>query len=170
MDLKQFKNPLIHSAVIVLHELSTDSLILTKRSEGLRHHPGEISFPGGLREHGDTDLYVTALRELKEELGISEARVTLVRKMQTEITALGTIIHPWFATIVSVQPFILNPDEVSSIVSIPMHLVQNPKNYKEIFIQRNGKEFKTFEFGPQEEYIWGATARIMRQLVIPVQK
>ena len=60
----------VHSAVLVLHELATDSLVLTKRSNKLRHHPGEICFPGGIWENQDENLYATALRELNEELGI----------------------------------------------------------------------------------------------------
>lgn len=166
MDLNNLndKSP-VHSAVMVLHDLSIDSLILTKRSENLRNHPGEICFPGGLKEKEDKDLYSTALRELNEELGIPAERVTLVRELEPEQTLLGTIIHPWFATIQSIYPYYLNIGEVSSLICINMSLVTRKENYKELNIEKNGHKFKSCHFIYHEEYVWGATARIMQQLI-----
>src|SRR5690242_524607 len=108
----------IYSAVMVLHELSTDSLVLTKRSNELLHHPGEICFPGGKQEAKDENLYVTALRELHEELGITADRITLIKKLLIERTLLGTIIQPWFASIQSIRPYYQNPQEVTALVFI----------------------------------------------------
>ncbi|MDR3443013.1 MAG: CoA pyrophosphatase [Legionella sp.] len=165
MDLNEFENrPLIQAAVIVLYERASDSLILTKRSEHLRAHPGEISFSGGSWEEGDENLYATALRELNEEVGISVDRVTLIRELKTEQTLLGSIIHPWFASIESINPYHLNPDEVTRIIAVPMSLVQSARNYQDIFVERRGFRFKTCEFIFKDDWIWGATARIMRQL------
>lgn len=154
----------LHSAVVVLHELSTDSLILTKRSATLRHHSGEISFPGGHWEVGDENYSATALRELHEELGITASRVTLVKELDVENTLLGSIIHPWYATIDSVHPYFLNQVEVAALIIIPMLLVQDRHNYRNIVVERKGFRFKSCEFIPNEEQIWGATARIMQQL------
>lgn len=153
-----------HSAVMVLHELSSDSLILTKRSEKLRTHPGEICFPGGVWELGDVSFYATALRELYEELGITANRVNLVKELETERTLLGAIIHPWFARIKSINPNRLNLEEITSIISIPMRLAQDCNNYRELVINRYGQQFKSLEFVLPGELLWGATARIMKQL------
>lgn len=167
MDLNKIvENNLTHSAVLVLHDLYTDSLILTKRSEQLRNHPGEISFPGGLWEEQDQDYLNTALRELNEELGISANRVTLIKKLADERTLSGIIIHPWLAKINSIHPYSLNIHEVSSILSIPISQVYNSENYRDITIERLGVQFITCEFIWEKEYIWGATARIMKQLTI----
>lgn len=161
-ELKQSTS--FHSAVMVLHELSSNSLILTKRSEKLRTHPGEICFPGGVWEMGDVNLYATALRELHEELGITANRVDLVKELEIERTLLGAIIHPWFARIESIDPNRLNPEEITSIISIPMHLAQDSKNYRELVINRYGHRFKSLEFVLPGDLLWGATARIMKQL------
>lgn len=156
----------VHSGVLVLNELASDCLVLTKRSEFLRSHPGEICFPGGIWEKEDENIYVTALRELSEELGVSEDRITLIKELQIEKTIQGSIIHPWFASIESIQPYHLNKDEVAGLILIPMSLVRNRENYKELLIDQSGYQFKTCQFVPCDELLWGATVRIMQQLII----
>ncbi|KTD11157.1 MutT/nudix family transporter protein [Legionella gratiana] len=159
------KNSFTNSAVIVLYEQESDSLILTQRSEQLRTHPGEICFPGGLWEEGDENYYATALRELNEELGISADRITLIKKLKTQRTLLGSIIHPWLAGIKSVHPYHLNTHEVVRLISIPMSLVKDSRNYRTFMIERNGRQYKSCEFTGNKDWVWGATARIMKQLI-----
>ncbi|MDP3268956.1 MAG: CoA pyrophosphatase [Legionella sp.] len=165
MDLNKTGTPNSpRSAVLVLHELLTDSLILTKRSEQLRHHPGELCFPGGVSDPEDATLYETALRELHEELGISSSRIHFIKAMDVEHTLMGLTIHPWYATIDQIEPYVLNNDEVTSIISIPINLVLDISNYKEVIIERYGYKFSSCEFTPTKNLVWGATARIMKQL------
>ncbi|MGL5742831.1 MAG: NUDIX hydrolase [Legionella sp.] len=154
-----------HSAVIVLHERLSDSLILTQRSDQLRAHPGEICFPGGTWEDGDANYYATALRELHEEIGVAAERVTLIKELKTQTTSLGSIIHPWLAHIESINPYHLNAEEVVRLIAIPMSLVRDAKNYRDFYVERGGRRFKTCEFTANKEWVWGATARIMKQLV-----
>lgn len=153
-----------HAAVIVLYERKTDSIILTKRSEHLRFHPGEICFPGGAWEEGDKDLYATALREMQEEVGISPERVSLIRPLNIQQTLLGSIIHPWFGSIETIIPYQLNSNEVTRLVIVPMSLVCSLDNYQEVLVERGRFRFKSWEFNYAQEWIWGATAKIMRQL------
>ena len=160
MDL----NKATHAGVIVLYEQASKCLILTKRSKHLHNHPNEVCFPGGHWEEHDLSLYATALRELKEELGIPSKRITLRKKLHIEKTLLGSIIHPWLASIELLEPFKINDSEVSSLVQVPLSLVQDPKNYQEISVERGGVQFKSCQFLGHEEFIWGATARIMKQL------
>jgi len=167
MDLNEFKAiELVHSSVMVMHELSSDSLILTKRSEHLRTHPGEVCFPGGAWETTDQSLYDTALRELYEELGITADRITLVKELKIEKTLLGEIIHPWFATIESISPYRINTQEVSYLIAIPMSLAQDPQNYRDFIVKRYARQFISCEFIANKELVWGATAKIMKQLVL----
>jgi 8-oxo-dGTP pyrophosphatase MutT (NUDIX family) len=167
MDLNEFKERQSphHAAVMVLYDRSSDSLILTKRSENLRAHPGEVCFPGGSWEESDQDLYATALRELQEEVGITADRVTLINELKIQQTLLGSIIHPWFGSIESVIPYQLNPNEVTRLISIPMPLVQSSKNYKNIIVKRGKFHFKSCEFVFDGDWVWGATAKIMMQLI-----
>ncbi|KTD41387.1 NUDIX hydrolase [Legionella parisiensis] len=166
MDLNQVKGEkFAHSAVVVLYEQLSDSLILTQRSDNLRAHPGEICFPGGTWEEGDKSYYATALRELHEELGITSERITLIKELTTQKTLLGKIIHPWFASIETLHPYLLNDQEVTRLISIPMALVQDAQNYKDFIIERNGRRYVTCEFTANKDWVWGATARIMKQLI-----
>lgn len=161
MDLKKVK-PFTHAGVIALYERLSDSIILTKRTETLRMHPGEVCFPGGVYK----SFYDTALRELHEELGIAAHRISLIKKLSIERTLLGTIIHPWLATIDVLDPLNINTNEVEHIISISLSLVQNSQNYKDIMVKRKGITFKTCQFIADKEFVWGATARIMKQLIV----
>ncbi len=151
----------VHSAVLILHEQKTDSLILTKRSAHLRDHPGEICFPGGLWEVGDRDYYATALREVREELGINADRIQLIKELTQEQTLFGVVIHPWLARIDTLEPLVINHEEVASVLSVPFALAQQAERYRPISFTRGGKSYLTYEFIHQSERIWGATARIM---------
>lgn len=152
------------SAVIVMYDESTDSLILTQRSTDLRDHPGEICFPGGSWQVGDADLWVTALRELFEELGIDASRINLVKKLTPEKTLKGSIIQPWLTTISSLQPYTANVREVAAVLALPMHQVMMIDNYKDFVIKRQDIEITSCQFTGSSYFVWGATARIMKQL------
>ena len=150
---------------MVLHDLSNDTLILTRRSMRLRSHPGEVCFPGGRWQVGDKNLYATALRELQEELTISPSRVKLMRALSPESTLIGDVIYPWFASIENLLPYMPNSDEVSEVISIPLMEVVKLSNYKAIIINRAGLHFKSEQFIMSTHFVWGATVRIMKQLI-----
>lgn len=117
-----------HSGVIVLYEQSSDSLILTQRSDQLRTHPGEICFPGGRWDEMDENFLATAFRELHEELDVAAERVTLIKELNSVKTLLGVTIHPWLASIESIHPYQLNKQEAIRLIFIPMVLVHDTKN------------------------------------------
>lgn len=154
-----------HSSVIVLLEEATDSLILTQRSLNLRHHPGEICFPGGFWQADDKTLWETALRELREELGIEASRVQCLKPLNPEQTLSGMIIYPWYASISSLIPYHANPREVSAVISIPLKEITSVINYREITIQREDQLIQSIQFTASHYFIWGATVRIMKQLM-----
>jgi len=152
------------SSVVVLHERLTDSLILTRRNINLRNHPGEICFPGGHWDINDTDLWSTALRELQEELGIEPDRVALIQELLPETTLLGLVIYPWLASVPVLQPYVANEGEVEAVLTLPMKDVRTASNYKDIVVKRHGQSLTCCQFTASEHLVWGATARIMKQL------
>lgn len=158
------------AAVMVIHELKTDSLILTQRTSSLREHPGEICFPGGRWQPEDENLYATALRELQEELGIDSSRVKMQKAMQREETISCFIIHPWLAAINSLSPYQLNPAEVFAVLRLPMEEVRKITNYRDTFINSLGENILTCQYTASSHFIWGATARIMKQLALAKKK
>ncbi|QRN03708.1 NUDIX domain-containing protein [Legionella sp. MW5194] len=155
----------LDSAVMVLIEESSQSLILTQRSQQLKNHPGEICFPGGRWQAGDSDLYHTALRELWEELGIDAGRVYSERPLTMERTLTGFIIHPWLARIKTLTPCRLDNQEVAEVFRTPLSQVCKKANYQFIPVEREGLVFESCRYlGEPDRFVWGATARIMMQL------
>lgn len=152
------------AAVMVVHDLMTDSIILTLRSNSMPDHPGEVSFPGGRFHPSDQSLLHTALRELNEELGINETRLFNIREMREEITLSGYRIYPWYAQIESIDPLQIDSREVAEVFTLPFTEVKKSSNYKSIEVRRANVFVKTLGYQFSEKMIWGATARIMRQL------
>ncbi|ASQ45959.1 NUDIX hydrolase [Legionella clemsonensis] len=166
MDFKAPDHTALHrvASVLVLHNLSNDSLILTRRSLTLKNHPGEVCFPGGRWQEGDKDLLATALRELQEELAIASSRIKSPRLMSPELTLSGFLIYPWFATIEALEPYSANSEEVLDVFNVPLQDVRKLEHYQEITVNRGGIEFKSCLYTACSHVVWGATARIMKQL------
>lgn len=140
----------------------TPRLILTKRSSALKHHPGQIAFPGGKVDAGDRDASAAALREAWEEIGLPRALPQVIGHLPTHETVTGFVVTPVVAVIS--QDFDIRPEdgEVAEVFSVPLDHVLNPANY---VIESRGwrgvrRRYYTVPYGPY--YIWGATARMLR--------
>ena len=108
---------LIPSAVLVLLYLKNDevNVLLNKRSETVEHHKNEISFPGGRMDKHDHSLFDTALRETKEEIGVSPDDVNMFGQLDQVETMTGYSITPYVGTIPEKYNFIINSAEVSKL-------------------------------------------------------
>lgn len=137
-------------------------LMLTKRSSKLRHHPGQIAFPGGKRDDGETAIEA-ALREAGEEVGLPRAAARVIGPLPSHETVTGFTVTPILAHIVAFDP-IPEPGEVEEVFTVPLSHVLTPANYG-IETRRWRGEWRRYyavPYGPH--YIWGATARILRGL------
>ncbi|OAA30691.1 hypothetical protein AT15_09685 [Kosmotoga arenicorallina S304] len=131
-------------------------LILTRRSRKLTNHPGQISFPGGVQDRGET-LVETALREMKEEIGVKANSVIFLHKLETTETLMSKIeVHP-FVALVSGRSFKLNREEVEEIIFVKLSLFYCTE--KEIISLPSGEE--TIKYRLPGLIVWGATARII---------
>ncbi|TVP70140.1 MAG: CoA pyrophosphatase [Rhodobacteraceae bacterium] len=139
-------------------------LVLTKRASHLRHHPGQIAFPGGGQDAGDADLAATALREAEEEIGLPRAAARIIGTLPAHETVTGYTVTPILAEIT--QPFTPSPDpgEVAEVFSVPLAHLLDPARFRiERRIWRGTwRRYYVVPWGPY--YIWGATARILRGL------
>jgi len=139
-------------------------VVLTKRSSALKHHPGQVAFPGGKVEDTDADETHAALREAEEEIGLSPELVTVLGTLPSHETVTGFSVTP----VVSIVPsdFVARPDksEVAEVFSVPLEHLLRPENYSVQSRRWRGERrfFFTVPWGPY--YIWGATARILRAL------
>jgi len=137
------------------------SVLLTQRTDHLRDHPGQISFPGGRVEPEDFSPADTALREAKEEIGLSAEHVEIVGYLPEYRTGTGFRVTPVVALVR--PPFELSPDEheVAEIFEVPLAFLMDPSNHKQHSIHSRGK-LRTFFAMPYGDYfIWGATAGII---------
>lgn len=138
------------------------SLLLTKRSAALKHHPGQIAFPGGKQDEGDADVMAAALREAHEEIGLSPDCVEVLGTLPPHETVTSFHVTPVIGFVK--KPFIIVPEpgEVDEVFAVPLDHVLNPENY--IIQSRRWRgqmrHYFVVPYGPY--YIWGATARMLR--------
>jgi 8-oxo-dGTP pyrophosphatase MutT (NUDIX family) len=137
--------------------------VFTKRREDLRRHPGEISFPGGRRDHPDEQLETTALREAEEEIGLAPQDVDLLGTLTPVSTFVtGYLIYPHVGLIepITWRP---SPNEVELVLELPLHALL--AGYAIRPMTRRGFTFETDTYVVDDHLIWGATARILGDLL-----
>lgn len=137
---------------------------LTKRASGLKHHPGQIAFPGGKVDEGDRDVVAAALREAQEEVGLDPGHVEILGTMPAHETVTGFSVTPVLARITQSFVPLPEPGEVEEVFSVPLAFVTDRANFR---IERRlwrgtWRSFYVVPHGPY--YIWGATARMLRAL------
>jgi 8-oxo-dGTP pyrophosphatase MutT (NUDIX family) len=140
-------------------------IILTARTATVEHHKSEVSFPGGGRDPGDSDLLATALRETWEEIGVRPEDVEILGALDDLLTITRFAVTPYVGVIPYPYPFRPNPNEVEQILEIPLHHLLDVANQIETERDRAGVRVRmpAFRFGQYE--IWGATERMLRQFL-----
>ena len=137
-------------------------VLLTKRSSALKHHPGQIAFPGGKKDPEDVDILACAKREAQEEIGLPPDLVDVLGTLPCHETVTGFTVTPVVAHVTA--PFQIRPEagEVEEAFSVPLDHLLNPANYMVQSRRWRGqmRAYYTVPYGPY--YIWGATARMLR--------
>ena len=164
-----------HAAVLVALVQRGDGLhvLLTRRTEHLRDHAGQVSFPGGRSEAGDADPEATALREAEEEVGLPRGSVEVIGRMPAYTTITRYVVTPVVALVQPPFELALDAFEVAEAFEVPLPFLMNPAHHR--------RHVFTFEGGPRqylsmpwhgagadgiarEYFIWGATAAMLRNL------
>lgn len=140
-------------------------LLLNKRSDYVKHHKGEIAFPGGRQDPSDRDHLSTALREANEEMGISPEQVTILGELDSVATNSNYLVRPYLGTIVYPYEFHCNPKEVQKVLEVPLEDLIAPGNLREEAMWIDGNVIKTQAYACGDHIVWGATARIIAQIV-----
>ena len=154
------------AAVLVPLYLDAGDLhaVFTKRRDDMRRHAGEISFPGGRQDFPDEDLRVTALRESEEEIGLARDDVELVGALPPVGTFVtGYRVHPFVGVIKPGHDWTPQPREVEQVLELPVAALIEGYELKRLL--RRGVPIKTPTYTVGDSFIWGATARIVQQLL-----
>lgn len=138
--------------------------VFTRRRDDLRRHPGEISFPGGRYDEGEDDLRATALREAEEEIGLPREAVEIVGALQpTPTIATGYAVYPFVGLIAPGLTWTLSAREVTEVIELPLRALLS--GYARRRLIRRGLPIRTDTYLVGENLIWGATARILSDLI-----
>jgi 8-oxo-dGTP pyrophosphatase MutT (NUDIX family) len=169
---KKFGDRLPALAAVLIPLVMRDelTLLLTERGKNMSTHSGQIAFPGGRTDDSDADAVHTALREADEEIGLQGGHVEVLGTLPNYVTGSAFIVTPVVAL---VRPgFLLqpNPAEVADVFEVPLRFLMNPANHRRHVFEFEGtqREWLSMPYTsgapeqPQERYIWGATAAMLR--------
>jgi len=140
-------------------------LLFTQRTFTLKDHRGQISFPGGVRHDSDPDLRTTALRETQEEIGLDPQVVEVLGVLPPSATITGYRITPWVGLIPFPYDFQPSPLEVKRLLFLPLEGFYPPDRWTSSVYHYQGHTTRVCSWSLNREVIWGATARILLNLL-----
>ena len=148
-------------------------VLFTERSKELRSHAGQISFPGGSVDRSDPDARAAALREAREEVGLREEHVEVVGTVDDcptfvtgyVITPVVGVVDPLAFTAAGRYPWEPSPAEIAALHELPLSDFVDPKNLRVELRAREGSMFELYWYSVRGTTVWGATARILHQLI-----
>jgi len=156
--------------VPIINRAGSLSVLLTRRTDHLAQHAGQVSFPGGRSEAQDADAIATALRETHEEVGIEPALLRPFGYLDCLETVSGFCVTPvvaWLDPGYSARP---DPQEVAEVFEVPLELFLLPQNLRRLRIEYRGQPREILEFAHDGPRIWGATATMLFNLVRRLEK
>ena len=159
--------PFSHAAVLVpLFKKGEDChLLFTKRSEEVKYHKGEISFPGGVVDEDDSELIGTALREAFEEIGLRESDVQIIGLLDDIVTVTKFIVTPIVGLFPYPYSFKVSEAEIAELIEVPLSFLLDDNCFSEREIFRDGREEAIYNYQYGHHIIWGATAKILKQFL-----
>lgn len=139
-------------------------VLLTRRTGALRHHAGQVSFPGGRIEPGDVDARAAAIRETVEEVGIHAAQLQPLGYLDRIATITGFVVTPLVALVSPEYRALPDADEVDEVFEVPFDYLMSPANLRRIDVEVGGRRRVVLEYigdGDPARRIWGVSASIL---------
>ena len=137
------------------------TVLLTRRTEQLQDHAGQVSFPGGGREARDMDPVETALRETEEEIGLPRRHVEVVGYLRGYLTITGYAVTPVVGLVQPGFSVKIDPLEVAEVFEVPLNFLANPRNREVQTRELGGRDVGFYVFRYAGHSIWGATAAML---------
>lgn len=158
--------PLVEAAVLagIVPRATGAQVILTRRTETLRQHGGQVGFPGGRTEADDRDAVAAALRESAEEIALPAAQVEALGYLDPFVTITGYRVTPVVAVVDPAFTPVPSPDEVADVFEVPLDYLMAPDNLRHVEIRHRGRIRHVLEYTWPGQRIWGATAAILYNL------
>ena len=150
--------------VPIIERASEMTLLLTKRSTELKHHAGQVSFPGGRMEEHDANVEAAALRETFEEVGIASHQISVIGYLDTMPTITGYAVSPVVGMVSASAELTIDKTEVEYAFEVPLSFLLNPHNDVRTEWAAGGRKVPMLEFHWDGERIWGATAFMILSL------
>ena len=140
-------------------------VLLNKRSMTVEHHKGEMSFPGGARDPEDADFEATARRETHEEMGIAPDDITILGRLDDNVTRSNFLVKVFVGTIPYPYEFRPSSIEIAEVVEIPIGVLRDPATLRWDSRIEDGKRVAVRSYGYQQHLVYGATAQILDQFL-----
>jgi 8-oxo-dGTP pyrophosphatase MutT (NUDIX family) len=141
------------------------NVLLTLRTETVASHKGQISFPGGAWEIGDTSLLDTALRETCEEVGIKPEDVEVLGELDDLLAITNFVVTPFVGVFPYPYPFTVSKREIAELIEIPLSFFLDPRNVRVDKMAYRGREVTVYFYDYGTYTVWGVTARIIKGFV-----
>lgn len=145
------------------------NVILTRRAQHLKHHPGQVSFPGGKVEKNDRTIIDTALREAKEEIGLHYEQVSVIGQLPKLVTVTEFHVTPVLAFVDSNYQPVIDANEVDTLFEVPLEFLARAENMSAVNFTVRGATHRVLSIPYKEHFIWGVTAQIIESLQTQLQ-
>ena len=155
--------PMLAAVLVAITDRPEPGLILTVRREHMRKHAGQVAFPGGRIDEGETPIRA-ALREAHEELSLDPALVQILGEADQYRTVTGYGVTPVVGVIPPDLPLIPNPEEVADWFEAPLDFVLEPANQRRMSAEFQGRTRHYYQVDWEGRRIWGATAAMLVNL------
>ena len=137
------------------------SILFSRRADNLAAHSGQIAFPGGAAEAGET-LEIAAVRETEEEVGIARERVELIGRLDDIITNSGFLVAPFIGTIATRIEYILSESEVAEVFEVPIDALLAIDQPEVRYVQFRDRRYPAYFYRYDRYEIWGLTGRMLK--------
>lgn len=145
-------------------------LVFTRRTDTVRDHKGQISFPGGARDPQDGSLLDTALREAREEIGLEPSAVEILGELDDYVTVTNYLVTPFVGLVPDAYGWRPHAAEVAEVLEVPLQVLRDPARHEVRTLVWQGEPREVHYFDAGSCIVWGVTARILLQLLDAVDR